>query len=373
MNQEGTLDLVFEANAYSMQARGGITRTYNEIIPRICSYEHINATIVASGKPMQQLPNHENLKKISFSTIDGILRPRRFWRNYYEDISCYLIKDTNRKILHSTYYNTFRGWKGWKVVAVYDMIYERYPELFSSRYDQILREKKRKEILAADQLICNSETTANDLQGFYPSSKGKIVTVYLAPASSFRLQPHDELDNSDIETAPFILYVGERIHYKNFSELISAYKFWKHNEEVFLHVVGRQWSPSEEKQLVEMGIEDKVKVFSNVDDEALCRMYNQAIAFVFPSTYEGFGIPLVEAMACECPIIASPIPSTLEVANDIPIYFQFGNLESFLAALDQVVGEGKNSKRVCKGLEFVKRYSWERTALETVECYRSLV
>ncbi len=111
---------------------------------------------------------------------------------------------------------------------------------------------------------------------------------------------------------------------------------------------------------------------TNLDDEALCRIYNQTTAFILPSLYEGFGIPLLEAMACGCPVVASRIPSTIEVAGDCPIYFQPEEVETLTAALDIVMNEGRDSERVKAGLDLVKRYSWNITAERTLKVYRSL-
>ncbi len=83
------------------------------------------------------------------------------------------------------------------------------------------------------------------------------------------------------------------------------------------------------------------------DDSQLCKLYNRASGFIFPSLYEGFGIPLLEAMNCGCPIIASHIPSTIEVARDVPIYFEPSDTENLIFALDQVIEEGKHTIGIC--------------------------
>ena len=127
-----------------------------------------------------------------------------------------------------------------------------------------------------------------------------------------------------------------------------------------------------EQRLLDLGVQDNVRLLTNVDDDTLRFLYNRAAAFIYPSLYEGFGIPLLEAMACGCPIVASKIPSTLEVAGDCPVYFEPENVASLVAALDEALIEGTDSGRVQSGLEHVKRYSWERTTKETLEVYRSL-
>ena len=127
-----------------------------------------------------------------------------------------------------------------------------------------------------------------------------------------------------------MLYVGRRSHYKNFSTLLQAYSVWKHRNEITLAAVGPPGSRVEEQQLAKLGIHDRVHYLTNVNDEELCLLYNEAIAFVYPSLYEGFGVPLLEAMASGCPIIASRIPATIEVAGECPVYFEATEVGSLL-------------------------------------------
>jgi glycosyltransferase involved in cell wall biosynthesis len=136
-------------------------------------------------------------------------------------------------------------------------------------------------------------------------------------------------------------------------------------------VGGKSFSESEQQLMEKLAIAKQVKLLSNIDDETLCCLYNRALAFVYPSIYEGFGMPLLEAMACGCPIIASCIPSTVEVAGNSPIYFDPSEEDNLLNALDTALSEGRNSERIQAGLERVKFYSWDKTAAQTLEVYRS--
>jgi glycosyltransferase involved in cell wall biosynthesis len=146
----------------------------------------------------------------------------------------------------------------------------------------------------------------------------------------------------------------------------------KKNDVALVLVGGRQWSDNEQKRLTELGIQGRVHILENVTDQTLCYLYNKAVGFVYPSLYEGFGIPLLEAMACGCPIVASRIPSTIEVAGDCLIYFDPASADELVSALDVVLSEGRNSERVHAGLERVKTYSWDKTAAETLKVYRAV-
>jgi glycosyltransferase involved in cell wall biosynthesis len=248
------------------------------------------------------------------------------------------------------------------------MTHERFPHLFNKPWDEALRIRKRKCLLSADAIICISETTATDLEHFCHVSMERIWVIPLAFSAAFHVLP--DLQHTHFE--PFLLYVGDRSHYKNFTRLLEAYAVWSQFKEVALVVVGRGWTQQEQLLLEKLGITQRVRLLTNVADKKLCQLYNQATAFVYPSLYEGFGIPLLEAMACGCPIVASRISSTIEVAENIPIYFDATETAELVAALKQAFIEGRDSQRTKAGLKHVQQYSWDKTANDTLGVYRSL-
>jgi glycosyltransferase involved in cell wall biosynthesis len=196
--------------------------------------------------------------------------------------------------------------------------------------------------------------------------------VSLAWTSGFRLANIDtELETLPTED-PYLLHVGVRSKHKNFRILLAAYSRWARRNECSLVTVGAPFSNQEMQYMQTTGISSRVHLMSDVDDDRLCQLYNGAAAFVYPSLYEGFGIPLLEAMACGCPIIASCIPSTLEVAGECPIYFEPSDSDDLIAAFDTAIAEGRNSERAHLGLRLVQRYSWDETARKTLEIYHAL-
>ena len=200
----------------------------------------------------------------------------------------------------------------------------------------------------------------------------RTLVVPLACSERFRVTASDMGGGVALHEEPYLLYVGTRGHHKNFRLLLEAYSRWDRRSEVSLVVVGAPWSHEEMLHVETTGISDRVYLLSDINDERLCWLYNRAAAFVHPSLYEGFGIPLLEAMACGCPIIASRIPSTIEVARDCPIYFEPTESEDLIAAFDTGVAEGRDSARVHLGLELAERFSWDATARQTLGVYRAL-
>jgi glycosyltransferase involved in cell wall biosynthesis len=196
----------------------------------------------------------------------------------------------------------------------------------------------------------------------------KIQVIYLGCSPVFQKIPSQKWLGK-----PFILFVGGRAKYKNFEGLLRAFSIWHKNREVDLVVVGADWSAEESKKIIALNLSDKIRLIAYPDDLVLRDLYNQALAFLYPSLYEGFGIPLLESMSCGCPIIASRIPSTVEIAGEVPIYHEPGNQEQILSNLDQALSEAKPSERILMGTRLAKSFSWERTARQTLELYRNLI
>ena len=369
------LEVVVDGIIYQRQSHGGISRLFSEILPRMCDLDDsLQITLLAPEWPKQPLPSHPHIRQLRPFPIERLLRPGRIWKAvlpWAREIAQRLrVGNEPGRIWHSTYYTMLRGWNGPFVLTVVDMTYERFAHLFTGARNDEFRERKRHCVSAARAVICISKSTKDDLQLFHGLEDARIHVIPLAHSRVFGLQSDGHGEAFD--RRPFILYVGDRAHYKNFVTLARAYSSWGLRDEAELVVVGRPWTLQESRCLQNLGIASKVRLLTDVDDRRLCDLYNGASAFIHPSLYEGFGIPLLEAMACGCPVVASRIPSTIEVAGPCPIYFDPRDMESLVHAMDVAISEGKESQRVAMGLEWVRRYSWERTARQTLDVYRSL-
>lgn len=369
---------IIDGIIYELQSRGGISRLYNEILPRMCDFDDsLRITLLASRMRKQTLPTHARIRERRLCPIEQLLRPGRLWGPIHSrarELTRQLaVGKTRSGIWHSTYYTTLPGWPGPAVVTVVDMIHERYADHFNGPQDRDLRWRKRLCTTNADAVICISQTTRQDVLRYYELDEAETYVVPLAPSEAFRLLEHRlDLPLTPSEK-PFLLYVGDRrAYHKNFRTLLWSYSHWSLQEEMDLIVVGEPWTRNEKSELAQAGISEQAYVLSDIDDERLCRLYNHATAFVYPSLYEGFGVPLLEAMACGCPIIASRIPSTVEIAGNCPSYFDPLECDDLIRALDQVATEGRDSERVELGLAQVRQFSWDQTARQTLDVYRGL-
>ena len=370
------MDLIVDGLIYQMQAHGGISRIYSEIFPQMCDMEpELRVKIFTSGLCLQDLPQHERISHDPPQAISRHLYPSWFWNPIMEKwvvpARKYARQSSMDNIWHSTYYTIPEEWKGRQVVTVVDMIQEKLPTMFSDSRNERLRARKKRCIQNADLVICISELTRQDIHTCYGTPLEKMRVIHLSHSRVFR-QMESTDDGQQRESEPYILYLGSRDPYKNFPTLLKAYQYWKWRDNFKLAVVGYPWSEAEQHLLVEIGLDERVHLLKWVDDEHLCRLYNRAAAFIYPSLYEGFGIPLLEAMACGCPLVASDIPSTREIAGDIPIYFDPQDVGSLIAALEDAVSMDREDERVNRGRVRSGEFSWKQTARQTLDLYYSL-
>ena len=148
---------------------------------------------------------------------------------------------------------------------------------------------------------------------------------------------------------------------------------WELMNVVDLVVVGGKWLGDELNLIRDLNLEGNIHLLTMVTDKVLCYLYNLALAFVYPSLYEGFGLPLLEAMRCGCPIVASNIPTSVEVADGCAVYFDPRDLDNFINALTTGVSLGRNSDQVRSGLVRSRIFSWDRCAKMTFDVYSDLL
>jgi glycosyltransferase involved in cell wall biosynthesis len=369
------LQVIVDGLIYNLQGNGGISRLFQEVLPRVCELDaELRMILLTDGPVSGMLPVHRHIEHRMMPRLSRILRPERLWRpvvpQVRQAVRRWCLGSAQGKIWHSTYFTNPREKDVPLVVSVYDMIFERFPELFSGAGTKHFNALKRRCVLAADAVLCKSETTRRDVMEFYHLRPERAHVIHLAYSPVFRTI--NEKGRADLPSPePYFLYVGSRVHYKKFDLLLDAFSRYP-RKDIVLFVVGPPWTPGEIIRLETLKLGRRVRLLGSVDDDRLCRLYNEAEAFVYPSLYEGFGIPLLEAMACGCPIVASRIPSTLEVAGDCPLYVEPADLDSLIQAFDLVLSEGRHSERVKSGLEHVKQYTWGKTAQATLEIYRSL-
>ena len=258
------------------------------------------------------------------------------------------------------------------VITVFDMTHERYSETFFSA-DSETSEWKKALVEKANRVIAISNSTKRDLVELFDVPNDKVDVVYVGVRNPAETTAQD--DAAEIEIEPYLLYVGLRFGYKNFPLCLGALKKLSAVEPrlVLLCVGGGRFTDTENKLITQHGLSGKVRQVAASDKE-LTALYKKAKAYLYPSLLEGFGIPVLEALMCDCPVVLSDIPVFHEVAGRAACYFDPRSEESLVDTLRLVLGDrGLRSAKAVEGKKRVGLFSWERCALETAEVYRKAI
>jgi len=271
-------------------------------------------------------------------------------------------------IFHFTYFNQkyYLKKKSFYVMTIYDLIKEKfYKEKFKNE-----NLNKIKYFNNMDKIICISENTKKDLIDHYKLSPELIQVVHLGVSFN---KDYIEIDNL-LPKKPYLLFVGDRARYKNFKNFILAYVKSKKltNDFDVVFFGGNLFTLDEINLFKELGITQKIKRISGSDLE-LNYVYKKARCFVFPSLYEGFGLPLLESMNMDCPVVCSDTSCFPEVTNSSAVMFNPNDIENIIYEIESLVyDDQKISDLIVKGRNNIKNFSWKKCADETLKVYKSL-
>lgn len=365
------MKILYDGEIYSFQRHGGITRYFNHLISGLPKDFYPILTSVRSHDDDAHL-YHPNLKLVSCKRFE--FRPVRI--AHFFDSSYFKLAESlsNHQIIHPTYYSLLTGEKFLKkrcpiVITVYDMIHEIFADTMDR--DGIMATMKRRAISAADMVLCISESTKRDLLERYSLPEDRVRVTYLA--ADFNINGVNEQSSDGTVTGcPYFLYIGSRASYKNFHTLLDAFsKVSPRFPDIALVLVGPPFSHAEKKLIGDKKLDKHIKNFEYVSDSHLSRLYKNCIAFVYPSLYEGFGIPPLEAMTCQAPVIASNASSIPEVVGDAGLLFNPHSVSELADRLIFLLDHSAERQRlIAKGLNQAKKFSWDKTISQTVDSYQ---
>lgn len=369
------MKVLFDYQIFALQKFGGISRYFYELMNQFSTMQDI-----AFNFPLY-FSNNEHIRNAKFSTHKTffpslVLGIKNYYTKYLntknKDINLYEISKQKYDLLHPTYYNPYFlhdiGNKPF-IITIHDMTYEIYPNEFEAKN----KTSEEKKLLAnkATKIITVSENTKNDVIKYYNIDAEKIFVTHLA--SSIKYKSNNTLKIKLPQK--YFLFVGNRTAYKNFSTFIKAFSLI-HKEFNDIHLVcagGGNFSKKEKNFFREFKLFDKVSYFQ-INDEKLGFLYSKAIGFVFPSLYEGFGIPILEAFECKCPVLTSNVSSLPEIAGNSALYFDPKSESSIKNEMIKVLTNKELRKSLINaGSQKVKEYSWKKTASETKTIYESVL
>lgn len=365
------MQILFTPDIFNVQQFGGISRYFvrlaeelnalgqdAQIIAPYHVNDYLNKSRLGKGKHQRQKTN-TFLRKATRAANSAALQ--------------YGLSIKRPDIIHSTY---FRGapplfTKSKRVVTVFDFVDEIYHH--GDQYGPILAQRKRRAVEEADLVLCISENTRQDLFRFLNTDKEKAVVTYLAadqpPESAF--SSHHPLNN-----APYLFYVGTRWPYKNFRTFVEAYSRSELCRTQYKLVVygSGPFDQSEIEFFEALGLTGSQILYRSGTDADLYQHYRHATLFVYPSLYEGFGIPPLEAMSVGCPVACSNTSSIPEVVGDAAFIFDPTDADSIcnqieLALTDQIL----RNKKIELGYERFAKFSWHQCAIDTLNAYQRVL
>jgi glycosyltransferase involved in cell wall biosynthesis len=367
------MKIAFSHHIFSLQQYGGISRYFVQLIKHLNPY--VSVTVLNVFHINNYLVHTHKIQKIMIhvSKLNPLfLRLIYLVNNFIQYLQ---IKIANKfDVLHLSYYSAlkYKNKKTKVVLTVYDMIHEIYPESFPQKDQTAAR--KQNAINVADHVICISESTKKDLIKYYKTPEEKISVVYLG----FEFDLGSISKNVYIQTRPkpYILFVGQRSGYKNFFGLLSAYAKSNYINENYDLICfgGGQLKSDEFDKISDLKLDKNRIAFLSGGDDVLMSLYSNASLFVYPSLYEGFGIPPLEAMSVGCPVVCSNTSSIPEVVGDAALLFNPHSDGDIANAIESVLQNDKlRNELITKGYERLKFFSWEKCAKEHFDVYRKVL
>ncbi|MBL8022448.1 MAG: glycosyltransferase family 4 protein [Leptospirales bacterium] len=367
--------VLFDHQIFDAQVHGGISRYFYELLKRfkvsgsefLLGFTKTQNAYLLEEQSLGLGRSNSNFNRDPFSRGLRFIRrnlPRARRDAYLRNHSVELL---DYDLFHPTYYDPYFLEKLKEkpfVLTVYDMIHETFPEQFAS-HDPVPSFKKQLAIKAR-RILAISNTTKQDLIRILKLPEEKIVVTHLGVSVPVN-------DVSGPRSG--LLFVGKRGGYKNFDRMLRACApVMKRYTDIILTCVGGDaFTEEESTNIAGLGLTNRV-IQIQASEEQLTRFYDTSLLFIFPSMYEGFGLPLLEAFARGCPVAAARAGSLPEVAGQAARFFDPANEDEMTQVIFALVDSSTaRSDLVAKGYERVKEFSWDATSSLTHQIYRSVV
>jgi glycosyltransferase involved in cell wall biosynthesis len=377
------LRILYDHQIFSLQALGGISRYYVAMIDRFERQPDMEVRVAAGEVLTFDLRPTKTYRKANPSS-SAIMRSIYAWTKAHGKVdlmywtnmrrSLRAVEKGDYDVLHPTYYDpyflTAIGKRPF-YLEVHDMIHELHPEFFSPTNKTT--SWKRALVDRADRIVTVSDSTRRDLIALMGIEPTRVRTI--RQGISLRPELSGPGDAPSHLPKEYILFVGGRSGYKNFRKFAEAIApLLAKDPELHLVCAGGAPFTGEDVALTkELGIDGRVKQFS-VNDRAMCQIYMRARAFVFPSLYEGFGLPILEAFACGCPAVLAETSSLPEIGGDAASYFPPTDVSSMREAIARVIDDDTvRTSMIARGQERARLFSWDRTTEETKRVYLEMV
>lgn len=292
--------------------------------------------------------------------ISKTVKPLSMWVERYTNPS---IEASNPFIFHSSYYRTCTNKNAVNVTTVHDFTYERF---FKGLAAKVHKLQKFRAICNSEVIVCISENTKKDLISFLPDVKPeRIRVIYNGVSEDYKQVQTHRWDS----LGEYVVFVGTRQRYKQFRFTVEAIKDTAYK----LAIVGGKLNEAEISFLNTVLGKDRYVYTGYLSNAELNELYNQAVCLAYPSEYEGFGLPVLEAQRAGCPVIAYNASSIPEVIGETPLLLNSHAISEFHNKLTLLKQETVRDEVIAAGFENSQRFSWNKMGKEYVELYKELL
>lgn len=288
-----------------------------------------------------------------------------FWEQF--ELPLYLKKHNSPLLLNLA--NTAPLFYKNKISVIHDIAFERYPQSFSLKFRCVYHFLIPRIISSSKRVATVSEFSKIELVNYYSINPDKISIVYNATSSFFRKSVNDKLKDER-----YVLAVSSLNYQKNFHSLIKAFNKIE-DSNLKLYLIGDINRNFADQDLInDIESNENVVFLGRVSDDELIQYYSSALVFVYPSLYEGFGIPPLEAQACGAPCLVSDVASLPEVCLDSALYCDPFSVEDITEKLNLVIFDKElRNELIEKGFKNIKRFSWENSSSDLLKIVKAVI
>jgi len=341
------MDLIYDNIVFSLQQSGGISTYWSQLIKRLQRDEvavrfiqGVNSNVAAK----EVIANSENI-------IEYIKNPVLLSRFFNPNLKSL----QHPFVFHSSYNRVSSNRNAVNIITVHDFIHEKF---YDGLRKTLHSNQKKIAIKKSKKVICVSENTKQDLLSYYPTfNANNVKVIYNGVSDDFHI-----LNAVPQFGKPYLMFIGSRQPYKNFNFAVQLVINLKQFD---LYIVGEDFSSTEKSLLRNIG--GRYKLFTNIDNAQLNKLYNAAFALIYPSSYEGFGLPISEAMKAGLPFIALKASSIPEVAGNAGELLERIDIDAAKEAINRI--ENNRSHYITQGLKQSDKFTWEKCYQQTLNLY----
>ncbi|MBI2033154.1 MAG: glycosyltransferase family 4 protein [Candidatus Levybacteria bacterium] len=361
-----------DGNEANIEKKVGISEYCFELLQQLSNFQFqisdVQFRIYLKDEPRKDMPKQRQGWEYR------IVHPKKLWTQFGLPLDLYFHKPRPDVFFSPTHYAP-RFSPIPTVVSIMDVSYEFFPDLFRKSDLYKLKRWTEYSVKNATKVLTISQASKNDIMQVYNVPEEKVVVTYLGLKKPFAItkifSSMKELQEKFGIPSSYILFVGTLQPRKNIERLIQAFqKIAIRKEDTDLVIVGKPGWLYEDiiNAPKKYGIEKRVHFLSFVAEDELISLYKNAACFVLPSLYEGFGLPVLEAMSYDCPVITSNISSLPEAGGDAALYIDPENIDELAKNMEDVLSDKKlRAGMIEKGRKQVQKFSWEKTARETLK------